>query len=198
MGLTLSAMQARIGLADMSLTELLKYIDVFQGKNPGTVSSGVTAQEYGDSLNHISVLTLSGAAITVGDNVALGVGKLLYTFPAGDIIVEKAFRNAGMTLTTGTPTTDTPEVGLGTVIAAGAITALSATGTFEDIMTGANLADMAGTKGILTVSQEVIIPAANPHTVYWNACVNPNWADTDDQAATIDGTVVLCWKGPFT
>ena len=87
--------------------------------NIGTPGTGVTAVESGSKNFHLTTLTLSGVALTIGDTAALADGALIYTFPAGAIIVEAAYLSVGVTLTTGTPTTDTPDVGLGSVIGTG-------------------------------------------------------------------------------
>ena len=89
-------------------------------KNVGTVGTGVTAIEMGDGINHTTILTLTGVAFTIGDTADLGDGALIYTLPAGACIINSTHSSVGLTLTTGTPTTDTPEVGLGSVIATGA------------------------------------------------------------------------------
>lgn len=164
--------------------------------NVGTAESNITVVESGNAFQHTSILTLASVAATIGDNASLGTGSLLYTFPAGEIIVDCAFISVGVNLTTGTPTTDTPEVGLGTVIATGAVAVLSGTSTFEDIITGTAAADIAGTATVLTAiptaNVPLVIAAADAHTVFFNLA--DAWADVDDTAATLSGTVVLNWK----
>ncbi|TFH58824.1 MAG: hypothetical protein E4G91_09285, partial [Candidatus Zixiibacteriota bacterium] len=81
--------------------------------NVGTAGTGVTATEYGDGRRHVTKLVLAGVAFTIGDTAALADGALIYTLPAGPIVVHSSSINVGLTLTTGTPTTDTPEIGLG-------------------------------------------------------------------------------------
>lgn len=163
--------------------------------NVGTVGAAtVTATEYGDGRSHITKLTLASFAIVTGDNASLGTGALLYTFPAGALVVEHSSINVGVTLTTGTPTTDTPEIGLGTVIASGAVDVLGGTATFENIMAGATtpvLADLAGTEELFTHVADLAVEAAAAHTVYLNLA--DAYADLTDTAATVDGTIYIKW-----
>jgi len=162
--------------------------------NVGTAGTNVTATEYGDGRSHITKLTLTSAAITIGDNASLGTGSLIYTFPAGPLHVESSSINVGVTLTTGTPTTDTPEIGLGSVVASGAVAVLGGTPAFEDIMGGAStpvLADLAGTAELFTHVCDLKLEAADAHTVYLNLA--DAYADVTDTAATVTGTVWLKW-----
>ena len=160
----------------------------------GTVGTNVTAKEFGDVRNHITKLTLSSVAFTIGDTAALADGALIYTFPAGALIINASSINVGLTLTTGTPTTDTPEIGLGTVIGTGAVATLGTTATFEDIMAGATtpvMADAAGTAELFTHVASLKVEAADAHTVHLN--IADTWANVDDTAATASGTVYIHW-----
>jgi len=159
--------------------------------NVGTVGTGVTALEQGTGVNHVTTLTLSGVAYTVGDATTLGVGALIYTFPAGVIVVDAATVSVGLTLTTGTPTTDAPELGLGSVIASGVVANLSTPATFEDILTGTAVANVAGTALVATVQTTLVIPAASAHTVHLNFA--DAWQNLTNSAATAAGTVTLKW-----
>ncbi len=163
--------------------------------NVGTAESNITAVENGNAFIHTTVLTLAGVAALIGDTAALGTGSLVYTFPDGEIIVDSAFMSVGVNLTTGTPTDDTPEVGLGTVVASGAVSVLSGTATFENIITGQVAADIAGTAtvktAIPTANIPLVIAAADPHTVFLN--IADTWANVDDTAATLSGIVVFNW-----
>jgi hypothetical protein len=159
--------------------------------NVGTVGTNVTAVERGWANNHVTTLTLSSLALTIGDTATLADGVLIYTFPAGAIIVDAAYMSVGVNLTTGTPTTDQPDVGLGTVIASGAVAVLDTPSTFEDIMTGQTAADVAGTATVLTLQTTKVIEVGEAHTVHFN--IADTWANVTDTAATASGTVVLKW-----
>ena len=158
----------------------------------GTVGANVVATEYGDSKNHVTKLVLTAVAITVGDNAALGVGSLIYTFPAGAVYLHASHASLGITTAEGI--TDTPEVGLGTVIASGANATLGAVGaTSEDIAGPVVLADTNGTASLLEQNKvgDLIIAAADVHAVFLNFA--DTWANVSDASSTITGTVWLNW-----
>ena len=167
--------------------------------NVGTANTGVTAVEYGDAYRHISVLTVSKIdSHAVGDNAALAGGYLLYTFPAGVIVVDYAYMSMGLTAASPEADDDTPDVGLGTVIASGSVAVLSGTKTFEDIITGQTATDADGTATVKTAiptdGTPLVIESGGAHTVHFN--IADTWADTTgtDLTADIAGTVVLAWS----
>jgi len=158
----------------------------------GTIGTNVTAVERGTKQRHITVLTLSGVAATIGDTAALAGGALIYTLPAGRILVEAASMSVGLNLTTGTPTTDTPELGLGTTVGSGVNATLGdVDAACENILGPAVANNIAGTAEILTAAPGLIIEAAGDHTVYFNYA--DTWANVDNTAATLDGVVTLVW-----
>lgn len=162
-------------------------------RNVGTVGTGVTAQEYGDGQNHYTKLTLSGVPVTIGDNAALAVGALVYTLPAGAGRLNTISASVGLTLTTGTPTTDTPDFGVGTVLASGANALLSAAPAgSEDILTGQTMTDIAGTATTVSADIDTVFEVAGARTVHVNFA--DTWADVTDTAATADGTIWLWWS----
>ena len=164
--------------------------------NVGTVNTGVTAQEYGDGRNHVTVLTVSQVdAISTGDNTALADGYLLYTFPAGVIIVHHTYMSMGITATA-EQQADQPKVGIGTVIGTGAVANLTNPATFMDLLTEQDgLAD--GTLEVKTLGPTAAIPfvieVGDAHTVHYN--VADTWADdtSTDLTADIAGTLTLEW-----
>ena len=173
--------------------------DVITSSTPGTPAASVTAVEYGDSRVRTTVLTLTSFAVGLsGDLTNLARGATLYTFPAGEIIVEGASINVGLTLADAIQT-DTPEIGLGTVACAGEAQAtLGAVGaTAENIMEGVAVANVAGTAKVNTdtptANVPLVIATGAAHTVCLN--VADGWADlTAPAAITATGTVVLNWR----
>lgn len=159
----------------------------------GTAGTNVTAVEKTtDGINFTTILTLDGVAATIGDTASLAGGALIYTLPTGPIVIKAATMSVGLSLTTGTPTTDTPELGLGTVIGSGANATLGAVAaTVENILGPAVADDIAGTAELLTGVADLKIETADAHTVHIN------WADAfanvDNTAATLDGTVTINW-----
>ena len=161
--------------------------------NVGTVETGTTAVEYGDGSNHVTVLTVSSTLGAIAGGADLGLGKLLYTLPAGAIAIHSANMSMAITQTQGNITADTPDGGLGSVIASGAVAVLSGTATFEDILTGQTFNDCNGTAEVKTVSnQPMVMEAGAAHTVHFN--VADGWAVNGDAAAIIAGTVRLVWS----
>lgn len=150
------------------------------------------AEERGDRHAHRTVLRVQSTLPAIAGGANLAVGKLLYTFPAGEVIVRAASMSMAIKQTQGFINADTPDVGLGTVVASGAVALLSGTATFEDILTGQTAADCNGTATVKTVSNQVLtVATASAHTVYFN--VADLWAASGDAAALIYGTVVLDW-----
>jgi hypothetical protein len=162
-------------------------------QNNGTVPTGVTATHYGDGVNMTAVLTLTNVALTVGVSANLGVGALVYTLPAGSCLIRDAFMS--VTLSGVTITNDTPDVGLGTVIASGAVDTLDGTATFENIITGQTATDTSVTatvKGLgPTAGAPLEVPTAGAHTVHLNMA--DGWGANTDAAGLLNGTIVISY-----
>jgi hypothetical protein len=163
--------------------------------NVGAMNSAYVSdvKEHGDGTFHKTVISLDGVLPAIAGGGNLRVGRLIYTFPAGVIrIISAYFNNVAIQQTTGNITADTPDVGLGTVIASGAGATLDGTATFEDILTGQTFADCDGTGKKSGAASTFIIAAAGAHTVHFN--VADGWAADGDPAAIISGDVVLTWE----
>lgn len=166
--------------------------------NAGTANTGVTAVEYGDGFNHTSVLTVSQTdAITVADNAALADGYLVYTFPAGTVVVHSAYMTMGVTLAE--DTTATADVGIGTTQGSAAAATLDLdNAACENILTGQTTANCSGTATVKTATPTAAVPlvieSGDDHTVYFN--IANTWADTAgvDLTGDIAGTIVLKWE----
>jgi hypothetical protein len=103
----------------------------------GTAGTGVTAVEYSNGRQVTAVLTFTNLVLgapTAGGNSAHGVALYTLATTAISHLVTSVAVKVGLTV--GTTTTDTPDVGLGTVIGSGEVATLDGTGTFEDIITG--------------------------------------------------------------
>ncbi len=161
--------------------------------NAGVVNTGSTAVESGEAIHHKTTLTVNSTLPAIAGGADLSVGKLLYTFPAGSIVVNAAYMSMGITQTDGNINADTPDVGIGTTIGSGANALLSDVGAgSENILTGQTANNCTGTAEVKTVADQVlVIEAGDDHTVYFN--VADGWAASGDAAAIIAGTVVLDW-----
>lgn len=157
----------------------------------GSPGSGVTAREYGDKYNHTTVLTVQSTFPAIAGGASLAVGKLVYTLPAGACIVGPTRMKVSINGAAAIQA-DTPDIGLGTVIASGAVAVLGGTATFENILTGQTMTDCDGTETDAAVATELAIAAAAAHTVYLN--VADGWAATGDAAADVNAVIVLQWK----
>jgi len=165
--------------------------------NAGTPNTGVSAAEHGDDRYHLTVLTINQTdALTTADNAALADGYLLYTFPAGVCVFYYAYMSVGVTSASSEQQSDTPDVGLGTIIASGAVSLLSGTPTFENIISGNTAADANGTVTVDTAfptAGHFHMNAGSAHTLHLN--VADTWADDTGGDLTMDiaGTVVISW-----
>lgn len=166
--------------------------------NVGTANTGVTAVEYGDGTNHRTVLTVSQAdALTIADNAALADGYKVYTFPTGVVVVKSVYMSMAISAASTEAQADTPDVGIGTVIASGVVATLDGTGTFENLLTGQTAADANGTAtvktAVPTAGTSFVIESGDAHTVHFNAA--DTWADDTggDLTADIAGTIVIDW-----
>ncbi len=172
----------------------------------GTVgASTITAEETSVGSEHTTKLTLTNFAVgTSGDNASLAFGAKIYTWPAGHIIVNKASLVGGLTAAISV-TTDTPEVGLGTVVATGAAATLT-TATWENIMDGGATGsatdgvgvapDVAGTlfgkSSLSTISPFIKASGGAARDVFLT--VADGWADVAAAGAvTFTGTIILNW-----
>lgn len=161
--------------------------------NAGTVASGSTVVERGDAYNHVSIITLNTTLPAIAGGADLAVGKLIYTLPAGAIVVSVGYMSVAITQSQGNINADTPDVGVGTLLASGANALLSAVGAgAENIVDGTTAANCTGTATVLTDVANTNIAVGDNHTVYLN--VADGWAASGDAAAALTGTVVLNWK----
>ena len=169
------------------------------GSTPSTIST-ITAVEYGDGRDVTTVLTLTNFVVgaLAGAGAALGMGNIVYTFPAGQH-VELVYGLSSLSLTAAGTAVNT-DTGLGSVIASGAVSVLSGTATFEDRLTGQTIATAAAggtavsallgaTAGVLTgISLNV---AASVKNVFLNSAGTWNANNVGNLTAT--GTIVLKW-----
>lgn len=161
--------------------------------NTGSVGTGVTAVEYGSRFWHHTELTL---AITLPDipsgNNDLSVGYLIYTFPVGAIVVHTCQMSLGVSNTETNIDADTPDGGIGTVIAAGANATLNLTAGAENILTGQTFNNCTGTVELITLQTPLVVETADAHVVYFNLADAFHTGGED--AATVAGTVIIEWS----
>jgi len=170
---------------------LLKDGTVQGTEKVGTAGTNCTVTHYGDGRNMRAVVTLTNVAVTVGQSANLGTGALVYTLPDGAILIHGAYMSVGLSGVT--ITNDTPDIGLGTVIASGEITTLDGTATFENILTGQTMDDTNGTAEVKaagpTAGAPLEITTAGAHTVHVNLA--DGWGNNTDASGLLNGTVVI-------
>ena len=166
------------------------FVGVKNTANIGTANTGTTAVEYGDGYHHQTILTVNTTLPSIAGGAALGVGKLIYTFPAGAVVVHASYKSIAITQTQGHINANTPDVALGTTIASGVISTLT-TSSFKNLSAATLSADCTGTANVDTVGEDVAIEVGDNHTVYIN--VAATWAASGDTAALLTGTVVIEW-----
>lgn len=167
----------------------------------GTTPVGtVSIEEYGDGKDFTTVLTLTNFIVgtLAGAAAALGVGNIVYAFPAGQHLeLVSSFSSLVLKAAGTAVATDT---GLGSVIASGAVNVLSGTATFEDRLTGQTIntaaaggaavsALAAATAGIgAGISLNV---AGSVKNVFLNSA--GTWNANNTGNLTASGTIVLKW-----
>lgn len=173
-----------VGLRSMLINNMLG-----AGLNLGSVSAAATVTSNGGTAFHkATVLTLGGSnTYTITAAAAEGHSLSLYTFPTAGVAIHSIVMSVALT-GTGTVNADTPELGVGTTAATGAISVLSGTPTDENLITGTATADVAGaTTTVLTAPN---YPDGSGFTIYLN--VADTWAGADTVTAT--GTVKINWS----
>lgn len=142
---------------------------------------------------------VNAAAIAGGANLGFGVKIFgfnddLANVAATDIVV---VTGAGITLSLqesdGNITADTPDLGLGTVIASGVVATLDGTATFENILTGQTMNDVNG-----TVEHNYVMLASPLSLVGTADCylnIADGWAASGEGAGGVvaSGLVTVDW-----
>lgn len=175
----------------------LESVDGAVSYDPGTAATGVTATHYSaDGKNFVTKLSFTSLAtpgVAGAANEAIGV--LLYTFPAG--VHAHKVTNMNIALQGGgVVDADTPDIGIGSVIATGAVAVLGGTATFEDYITGQTAADCGGTATIkMTPATAGYGTGISNNEVGSVKAVHLNIADLWAGADTLDatGSVTLEW-----
>ena len=134
--------------------------------NVGTIASGSSVVEYGDGVFHQTVITVSTTLGAIAGGANLCLGKLVYTFPAGAVNVRSTHISMALTQSEGNITADTPEVGVGSALGAGAQATIGAAGaTMENMYEGTAAADCNGTATVGQKATSLVIAVAGDHTV---------------------------------
>ncbi len=164
----------------------------------GTAGTGTTATEYRNGRNRTTELAMAGTmlAVTAG---AHAYGLLIYTFPAGAHRVTRVTMSVGVDGADANINADTPEVGVGSVIATGSDADLTGTTGFDDLCTQTTAANCTGTVTVFALDPTEIGMKMNIATGVKTVHLNTadTWAGTDT-GPVLSGTVTLEWtyEGP--
>lgn len=175
------------------MTKILTPFGAYSATPAATVvpaTGTVVANETGVDSHRITTIDIADLSLIVTTNANKGDGKLIYTFPAGNIIVKRATIALGIEGTAALNVADTPDLGIGTVVATGAVAVLSGTATFENILTGQTVSACDGTVQMASVASTLTIAAAAAHSVYLN--IADGWAGVD-AGMKATGRVILEW-----
>jgi hypothetical protein len=155
----------------------------------GTVQAGVTVVESGTVLRKT---TFTIAAFTQAvTNAALGWGKQLYVFPKGVIKIQ----NVQCNLTMSAPTnTNVGVVGMGTVVASGAVAVLSGTSTFVDVVSGQATGALSVAGTVTKATAAATAGLLDGSTTAKNLFLNFAGTQTAAENVTISGTVTIDWE----
>lgn len=164
-----------------------------------TPVSTVTIAESGDGRDITTVLTLTDFVVgaLAGAGAALGVGNIVAAFPAGAHLELVYYQSLSLKCP---GTAVAVDLGLGSVIATGAVNVLSGTSTFEDRLTGqatttsstggtAVAALLGATAGIGTGIS--LNTASSVKNVFLNGAGTWNANNTSNLTAT--GTITIHW-----
>ena len=159
----------------------------------GTPNTGVIAYEYGSGKNHTTVLVVDQAdALTLADGADIADGYLLYTLPAGNVLIDGSMMSMAPTAADSLLQAAATEAGVGSVIGTGNVAVLSGTGTFEDTITG-QVGIIDGTADAAAVTTSRAMVTASAKTIHYNLAMASTAAAGSDLSCDIAGTVTINW-----
>lgn len=163
--------------------------------NVGTAGTNVTAVEYGNGYDHVTVLTLTAAALTPTTIPAdaEGAGVIVYTFPAGVHLFTACHMDITAFTGTGFAATNAVDMGVGSLISSGDIATLT-TAAMEDCVTGQTIADISSPakekSTVATAGAPLLFESGDSKVIHLN--VAGTWNDTFT-APVVTGTITLYW-----
>lgn len=139
------------------------------------------------------------AAIAGGADKGFGVkvfgfdDDLAFVANCNKVIVTGAGIDLSLSESDGNITADTPDLGLGTVVASGTVAVLSGTATFENILTGQTMNDCNDTREVNYVDLAQGLTLAVTSDCYLNLA--DGWAASGESAGTLvaTGDIVVDW-----
>lgn len=161
------------------------------GEAADNAAVSVVEKGHGE-IYHITQITLDDlTVITPAGAADLADGELIYTFPGGRINIDKIYMNVSLATAGSTVTADTPDLGLGTTVASGAVAVLGGTAAFENILAGQTVNDVNGTAEVVTSSRDITFESTDDKTVYLN--IADGWAGAEATGVQASGTIIIIW-----
>jgi hypothetical protein len=157
-----------------------------------TAHAGFTTETWGSPEGYRTRVTCNTTLPTIAGGASLSVGKKAVTLPAGKRLINGSGIDLLLKQSQGNVTADTPDLGLGTTIAAGANALCSDTAGAENILTGQTMNDCDGTVESTQVTTQLTIAAADSHDIFVNVC--DGWAASGDAALGLAGTFEFWWR----
>lgn len=167
-----------------------------------TTAATTSVREYGDDVNHYTVLTLTAFALgNSGDNAALAIGAKFYTLPAGAYVIDHATMIGTITADISVTDAANAEVGIGTLIGSGANATLGAVNAAAENVCGpvviAAYDDTAvvGTTIASSAQPHLYIASTGglAHDLFLNTAAT--WGDSEAVGAvTFTGVITLAWR----
>lgn len=196
---------SRVNLTDESgYIKLLDGLDITDGelsRSTPVLTTPVTTvsiKEYGDGHNFVDVLTLTDFIVghIPAAAAALGIGNIVASFPgAPGFHIEEVYYQELKLQLPGTPVN--ADLGLGSVVASGAVSLLSGTGTFEDRLTGQTNATAASYGSLVKAMARMPLTGISVNLnnsvkdIYLNAAGTWNVNNHGDLLCA--GTIVVKW-----
>lgn len=166
------------------------------GVRIGTTGAGTRAFHYtSDGKNFVTKLVVDGVMPAIVGGTNLSVGLLVFTFPAGVHSLKVVRMSIGLTQSEGNVNSDTPKIGIGDIIGVGAVTDLTGTAGFDNILTEQTANNCTGTVEektlVMPTAGHIVNESAGVKDVWIN--VADGWAASGDAALGVAGEVWLEW-----
>ena len=163
-----------------------------------TAVATVSIKEYGDGHNIVDVITLTDFIVghVPAAAAALGIGNIVAAFPAAPgFHVEEAYYQELQLKLPGSPVN--ADLGLGSVIATGAVSVLDGTGTFEDRLTGQTTATAATYGSLVKAMSRTALTgiSVNLNNSVKDILLNAagTWNVNNHSDLLAQGTIVIKW-----
>lgn len=167
-------------------------VNALAGLTLGTTGfTSISESTTGSPADYHTVIRFQGTLGAIAGGASLGLGRKLLDLPVGPSIVISAAHLSCAVKSVAGNSANTPVLGAGTVVASGAVSVLSGTATFQDIVTGLAAANANGTAmEQLLVANKTFLPNASSRSLFLNAAAAWSVADA---AAQIYGTFRMNW-----